>query len=786
MDSAMSVITISIAAVFAVLLVFSYTRKRLDRGGFPWLVATLIFSLLAVLTYLLPADWSAGAPFTRGLLLVLLMMGAVATYGGLAFTVLHDGSLRHPVLRVWLGVTVIWAVVVAISAAVQETATIGLNGWLLDLFRAPDAVSYIFIGGFVLVSVLLLALLFYIFYRAHLPEIANRALFWIVNAAGLFIGILMTISGTDELAAAGMILVVTALMGASYANISDHVFDIRNATILSLRTAALMLIATVLIFNALYIAVRADLPDNAERIVVLVGISIAIAAIFIPLRQMSDFITRPLMRQTDLDSAQVTRTYGSAVSQAMELDTLITASIHSLIDVMRVSSGCLLLLNSTFKLENAVELLVMCPEAELDGTIGSLSLESTLYHALAVQQRAITQFDLEYSNEFREVPAAERAFFERLHMNAFAPIILENALIGILASGPKLDDTPFFRDDLELLLVLAQQTGVAIRNARMIDDLRHLNRSMQSLNQTLKRTNEQLNRIDSVKSDFVTIASHELRTPLSQVRGYTDIIESLNAQGMLDEEQASELTAKLGKAVDRMEELIAAMLDVSQLDVAAMDLNFNETSLESVLRMAIEPLTEAIRQRKLRLSARGLSVLPSIQADLQRLVQAFRNIIVNAIKFTPDGGRIDIRAELIRPDHESEIEIVLIEISDTGVGINKQNLEMIFKKFFRAYDPSLHSTGATKFLGAGPGLGLTIARGVIEGHGGEVWAESEGHDMQRNPGSTFWIRLPVSTPETARRVLTFEGDVAGNALRRTDELDALLAEAEAASKVINR
>jgi signal transduction histidine kinase len=153
--------------------------------------------------------------------------------------------------------------------------------------------------------------------------------------------------------------------------------------------------------------------------------------------------------------------------------------------------------------------------------------------------------------------------------------------------------------------------------------------------------------------------------------------------------------------------------------------------------------------------ARGLRGLPPVQADMQRLVQAFRNVIVNAVKFTPDGGKIEIRAELQTMDDLDEEEWIGISIKDTGVGISEEHLELIFKKFYRAFDPSLHSTGAYKFMGAGPGLGLTIANGIIEGHGGKIWAESAGHDMQNYPGSTFYIALPISPPEDARRVKPF-------------------------------
>jgi signal transduction histidine kinase len=267
---------------------------------------------------------------------------------------------------------------------------------------------------------------------------------------------------------------------------------------------------------------------------------------------------------------------------------------------------------------------------------------------------------------------------------------------------------------------------------------------------SLEGAKDQMERLDSVKTDFITVASHELRTPLAQIRGYTDILDALNDSGMLDEDQIAGMVVNLRKASERMEELIAAMLDVSQLDVDAMDLHFAPISVEQVLRAAIEPLTDAVRSRRLAVTARGLRELPVIQADHSRLVQAFRNVIVNAVKFTPDGGRIEITG-IIQPDQ------IVISISDSGVGIDRENLPLIFKKFYRCYDPVFHSTGgAYSFMGAGPGLGLTIAQGVIAGHGGRIWAESLGHSMEYCPGVTVYVLLPLTPPQDARRVLPFQ------------------------------
>jgi signal transduction histidine kinase len=383
---------------------------------------------------------------------------------------------------------------------------------------------------------------------------------------------------------------------------------------------------------------------------------------------------------------------------------------------------------------------------------GQLMPNTPMYNRFVSERKALLQYDLDYSATYRNTPPEDWQFFQQTRMSAYAPVIVQGSLVGILCCGAKISDDPFTDFDLELLMTVANQTGVALRNARLVSDLRRREAEQAQLARTISATKEQLERLDNVKTDFITIASHELRTPLAQIRGYTDIMEAMNEQGMLDQDQMAGMTMNLRKAADRLENLIGAMLDVSQLDVNAMDLRFSQTSVEHCMRTAIEPLTDSVKQRKLMLSARGLRDLPPIQADMQRLVQAFRNVVLNAIKYTPDGGRIDISGQ-------TQDDSVIITIKDSGIGIDKENRELIFEKFFRAHDPSLHSTGATKFMGAGPGLGLTIARGVITAHGGKIWVESPGHDPETNPGSTFYISLPITPPEEAKDYTPYESTV---------------------------
>lgn len=149
--------------------------------------------------------------------------------------------------------------------------------------------------------------------------------------------------------------------------------------------------------------------------------------------------------------------------------------------------------------------------------------------------------------------------------------------------------------------------------------------------------------------------------------------------------------------------------------------SLESTLLERDIHILIHPSTQT---------------LGTIQADPEALHKALRQIILNAIKFTPDGGKIVINGRLPQPN------LVEISIQDSGIGIDSANQELVFTKFFQTGEVNLHSTGKTKFKGGGPGLGLAIVKGFVETHGGKIWVESSGYDEETCPGSTFFIQLP--------------------------------------------
>jgi len=352
------------------------------------------------------------------------------------------------------------------------------------------------------------------------------------------------------------------------------------------------------------------------------------------------------------------------------------------------------------------------------------------------EDKPLFQYEVEHHPALREAPAREREWLRNLEMEVYLPIRSQEGLVGLLALGAQRGGEPYSPREVQFLSTLAHQTAVALQNARLVEGLQALNRRITQLHENLRAAYERLARLDKAKADFLAIASHELRTPLAQVRGYVDVLADLAESGVLTQEQIRRIAENISRPTRRLENIISAMLDATQIDTEGLALHFAPTTIALIIRLALEPWLSALKERNLTLTTQGLEDIPPIQADMERLTQAFSNLISNAIKFTPDGGKIAIEAHPLDEEHFE------VTVADTGIGISKTDQELIFEKFYRVGSASLHSSGEFKFKGGGPGLGLPIARGVIEGHGGCIWVESEGYDEERCPGSTFHVVLP--------------------------------------------
>lgn len=262
-----------------------------------------------------------------------------------------------------------------------------------------------------------------------------------------------------------------------------------------------------------------------------------------------------------------------------------------------------------------------------------------------------------------------------------------------------------------------------------------------------------LTRSDEMKSRFIAIAAHELRTPITVIRGYLDILLDPSDPHVEVDPRTKTLLEGIFNGVRRLHEIVEDMLDVIRIEAKTLDLKIAPVRLDEVAQKAVAQHQVDARQRNLTLRLEPMRHLPTIWGDGTRIGQLLGHLISNAIKYTPDGGRITVsgrqvgqEARLSGPGHVKDDRFIELIVADTGVGIDRNEQGRIFEQFYEVRDPRLHSTSKTDFMGGGAGLGLAITRGVAEAHGGWVWVESEGFDPHRCPGSRFHVVLPVGSP----------------------------------------
>jgi len=282
------------------------------------------------------------------------------------------------------------------------------------------------------------------------------------------------------------------------------------------------------------------------------------------------------------------------------------------------------------------------------------------------------------------------------------PLIVQGEMIGVLSLGKGHKGTAFAPSDVELLSVLASQAAIAIQNARLFTRIRN--------------AYQKLSTLDHLKSEFINIAAHELRTPLAEIASYLALLE----QEIRGEKP---YLAAIARAADRLSLLMNDMTNLKFLEAGQVELKSTELSLPQLLTEALEQLGPLAVSKGQTITARIGDKFSSICADGAKVKVVLNNLISNAINFTPKGGEITIEAQV--SDNG-----VRVAIHDTGIGIPKEEWEWIFKPFYQVESSLVREHG-------GIGIGLAIAKNLVELHGGRIWVESTV-----GKGSTFYFTIP--------------------------------------------
>jgi signal transduction histidine kinase len=292
------------------------------------------------------------------------------------------------------------------------------------------------------------------------------------------------------------------------------------------------------------------------------------------------------------------------------------------------------------------------------------------------------------------------------------------------------------KDDFET--ILSRSPRMAIDLIRITLDRIRANDQMMIAD--LQKTNQVLRQLDRNKLEFIQIAAHELRTPLTVLNGYVKVLRSFPETKT--NPVLGDVTDGILKGTDRIHEVVNMMLDLTRIGSETLKVASVPVPLRRLIDDLIRGFRKATTERNIHLTAHYAQGTPFIQGDPTLIDKALYHLIVNAIKYTPDGGKVLITTRPTLMDDNTPC--VEIAIKDWGIGLDAEHHELIFEKFYQVGDVALHSSGKTTFKGGGPGLGLALVRGVAHAHGGKVWVESLGHDEVNFTGSTFYLQLPLS------------------------------------------
>ena len=321
------------------------------------------------------------------------------------------------------------------------------------------------------------------------------------------------------------------------------------------------------------------------------------------------------------------------------------------------------------------------------------------------------------------------------------PLLDQGQVIGMI-SLTRLDRNAFTVDDVTVVTAFALQAAIALTNAQLYEQILNFNDQLElKVNERTEALNQAykiLEKLDKTKSNFIQVSAHELRTPLTVVRGYAQIMNTIEA--IKNDENLSAMLGGIVSGIDRLHHIVNSMLDVAKIDSNSLEVIWESVNVNDLLQLLAFSFADALGQRKLNLSLDDLSHLPDVGGDSALLKKVFYAVLVNAIKFTPDGGSLTISGDEIMENGRSWVSV---SISDTGIGIDQDQQQLIFEKFYQTGELALHSSGQTKFMAGGPGLGLAISKGILEALNGRIEVESLGRDEENYPGSCFTIWLPA-------------------------------------------
>ena len=731
------IILLFIGVFYLPVIFFAIQRREDGQGAATWLV--VLYALLAMVINIAEAIWQ-----DRGDNAFLFQ--ELQTYVSFTLVIVLMLTLQVFLKRelwwAWLGYFGVWAIGLALilTNALNLPDTLWTNGELV-LYRSRLGPAWVMLGWLIL-SIIMILNLSSAQRQSRQPLLRSRLGYW---WAPVIFTLLSDILLFSSVLIMGQPVRLFVAIGMAYVVGTHYVPDLKNIT-----RRVLIYVASTIGIVGFYVAgfliIQALFGGNPSYSPLIAGAVVAffIALIFSPLTDLVSLAINTWMKGDQYDASLTIHQYSESISNILDMDRLASIAIGIMLEAMQIDRGFLFLVDAErqtdgrkiYKIRSArspEERQMVAVELDEDGVIASYFIRD---------QKPILQYDLDLLPAFRAASPLEKNWFNELRSEVYIPIFAKKQWIGLLAFGSKLSGNRFTREDLSVLSAHANQTAVALENARLVDNLMRLNQELRQARRTLEKNNQELQRIDQAKSDFISIASHELRTPLTVIKGYTEML--------MDDPKIEKGQKSMMKGIHdgtlRLHEVMDSMFDIAQIDARSLKPHLQPVDVGQLIHQVCLEHVKTVKEREQILNIK-VSTIPLVKADAHLLEKLFHHLIRNAIKFTPNNGWITISGKHIPAIINLPNGGVELIVSDTGVGVDPNLREVIFSKFYQPGELGKHSTSKSRFKGGGAGLGLALSKGIVEAHGGRIWVESPGYDEVNFPGSQFHIILPLSKLE---------------------------------------
>ncbi|MEM7029621.1 MAG: GAF domain-containing sensor histidine kinase [Chloroflexota bacterium] len=404
------------------------------------------------------------------------------------------------------------------------------------------------------------------------------------------------------------------------------------------------------------------------------------------------------------------------MSEERSLPPLLSYTMDEVLHLVGAERGFIVLK----KLDGNLEFKVARDREGNDLKVGNDAISHSILEEITVTGESIVLSNAMTDSRFGKAYSVVQL---RLRSIMCVPLKTKNNTIGAIYVENRSIRGRFRQEDVAPLELLAHQAAVAIENASLNDDLEVANRDLREL--------------DELKNKFLFLVSHELNTPLTAVIGFTQILSrQIKKLGVGEENPVGRGCEQLENSVARLQKTISEILLAFRILSGQFYLTPYLTSVSPIVESTIREFASVCEKRNLTIDTKDIDTLPQLLIDSKQMKIVLTNVISNSIKYTPDGGTIKITGNQNK-------ESVQLAIQDTGIGIAAEQQKRIFDFFHVAGSLSNHSTSKSAFRGGGLGLGLPIAKGIMNAFEGKIWVESDGQDSDAMPGTTCYISLPI-------------------------------------------